>query len=294
MVKDTLDIVICGSSRPKLLPYCIESIKRFIISQSQSTEFRIIVHEDFVDEEKSKEVIEWCEKNNIDEVIKTNPASGYGKGLYKVLNEYVTSDYILNMQDDWEFERTGIDIDRVLWTMRKNDIWSIIFNKLKNSTYKKDHFNKEVDFDGMKLILSNCWRVIPSVWKTSIAKEKWENWNTGPAGKFINKFGKREERKNIHYAEEKVRSYYYGGLLEPRFVRHIGNTWRSSNTWRSKGCCIEWDITTLRDKPPWIPFIIRPMNKHWCTDKEKEKDRYKKIMEILNSFPEEIRKEFLE
>jgi len=287
MEKNKLDIVVCGSGRPELLSYCIKSVRKFVMSQSQNTDFRIIVHEDFVNA-NSKKVVEWCRDNEIDEVVSTSPAKGYGKALDKILNQYVKSEYILNLQDDWEFERTGIDIDRILWTMKNHDIWTVIFNKMKNSQHTGDQFGKEFDFDGMKLSMTDSWRVIPAVCKTSIFKKNWEPWTSHPfAGKFIKKFGASHQRKDFKYSKENVRAYYFGGLKEPRWVRHLGNTWRA----RGVGGCIEADIRVLEKKPPWIPYYIRPMNKKWCNDPKKH--NHELIMKILDNFPPEIRKEFI-
>lgn len=298
MERNKLDIVIMSSSRPELLPYCIKSIRRFIISQSQNTDFRIIVHEDFVDRDKSIEVVKWC-SNEVDIIVTCDPNKGMALGLYNILNNYVESEYILKMEDDWEFERTGIDIDRILWTMSKNDIWSIIFNKKRNSQYRGDHFEKEFVFNGMKLLLCDSWRVTPSIWKTSVAREKWGKWNGHLAvGKFLKSFGEHDERRNIEHSKKNVRSYYYGDLKEERWVRHIGNTWiaRPTRKTSKSGGCIEWDITSFQYKPPWLPYILRPMNKVWCADpknSDQEKNRYDAIMKTLDTFPEDIKKEFI-
>jgi hypothetical protein len=291
MDRNKLDIVICGSSRSKLLPYCIDSIRKYIISQSRNTDFRIIVHEDFVNPTESEKTVKWCENNGVDVILKSNPAIGYGKALHNIINNHVKSEYMINIQDDWEFERTGIDIDRIIWTMKTHKLWSIVFHKYPIKRYKGDHFNKEYDYDGLKLVLCNGWRMIPSVWNTSIVKSKFPNCHTKPESGLINSFGDGDKRQDIEYCLENVRSYYFGGVSEPRWVKHIGNTWRKRNfSNRYDDGCIEWDILDLRDKPFWVPYYTRPMNIKWC---EKDPVKLKYFYDLLAKFPENIRKEFL-
>lgn len=285
-----LDIVICGSSRPELVPYCINSVNKYIISQSRNTDFRIIFHEDFVDKNKSQKTVKWCENNGVI-VVKSNPSVGYGNALHNIINNHVKSDYMMNLQDDWEFERTGIDIDRIIWTMQNNKLWSIVFHKYPMSRYKQDHFNKEYDYDGMKLVLCNGWRMIPSVWNTSIVRSRFKGCNAKPEATLINSFGTGDKRKEESYCLKNVRSYYFGALREHRWVRHIGNTWRKRDfSNRYDDGCIEWDILDLRDKPPWIPYYTRPMNIKWC---EKDPEKLKYFYDLLNRYPENIRKKFL-
>lgn len=294
MKRYKLDIMMEGSSRPELVPYCIESLKRFIISPSKNTDFRIIFNEDFVDVNKSNQVIAYLEKNKIDVIIKNNPKKGYGHAIYNMLNNHVKSDYVMNLQEDWEFERTGIDIDRILYTMMIYNIWSIVFHKYRMGRYKGDHFNEEMDFDGMKLVLCNGWREIPSIWKTSIAREHWTDSGIGEIteGKLINSFGSGKTREDKNYCEKKVRSYYFGTLNDQRWVRHIGNTWRNKDVPNRYGRgCTEWDILDLRDKPPWIPYEIRPMNIKWC-EAGNNKEQMKYFNDLLDKFPEDIRRQF--
>lgn len=282
-----LDIVICGSGRPSLVPYCVNSIRKYIISQSRNTDFRILFHEDCVNNE-SQRTIKWCNDNGI-VVFNSNPAIGYGNALHKMIHQ-VNTPYMMNMQDDWEFERTGIDIDRILWTMETHKLWSIVFHKYPMGRYKGDHFNKEYDYDGMKLVLCDGWRMIPSIWNTDIVKQKFKKCKIQPEAELINSFGSVDERSNENHCLRNVRSYYFGSLKEQRWVRHIGNTWRKrqfSN--RYDDGCIEWDILDLRDKPPWIPYYTRPMNIKWC---EQDPKKLKYFYDLLEKYPEEIRKEF--
>jgi hypothetical protein len=292
MKRNKLDIVICGSSRPKLVPYCIESLRRFIISQSRNTDFRIIYSEDFVNTKDSEEVVKWCENNGVDRIIKNNPPIGYGNSLYNIINNEVKSEYMINLQDDWEFERTGIDIDRLIWTMKTNDIWSIVFHKYAINRYKKDHFNEEIDFTGLKLVPCNGFRMIPSIWNTNIVKNHFKKCDTKPEAALINSFGTGEERNDKNYCMKNVKSFYLGGKNEPRWVRHLGNTWRKrqfSNKYDNG--CVEWDILDLRDKPQWIEHYIRPMNVKWCEASDPIKKDF--FLKLLDTFPENIRKEFL-
>ncbi len=56
-----LDVVIISASRPKLLPYLMESFKSKI-HFNWST--RIMLHEDFVYPDESEKLIDWAKKSN--------------------------------------------------------------------------------------------------------------------------------------------------------------------------------------------------------------------------------------
>jgi len=308
MERFKLDVMITGSSRPQLLVYLLESLDRFVISQSKNTDFRIFLHEDFVIPKKSRKSIEIAKKYGV-KVISHNPPIGMGPAIEILLNDYVETKYVLKLEDDWEFERTGIDIDRIIWTMNKFDeINCVIFNKARIGSHV-GKLTEECNFNGMILTLWKSWSFIPSIWRVSIAREKWQlaKGHQGlPAGNFFRQFGKHIPhqdnhgahhmrcdcdkciKKQVNFYYKHVGGYFYGSLQEPRWVRHLGSTWKTLE-WSKNKMRLEHDIKSLTlRKPPWIPFESRPTNKK-VKILPVNKERF---TNLLKQIPEDARREY--
>lgn len=286
MERFELDVLICGSSRPQLLIYLLESLERFIVSQSKNTDFRLLMHEDFVQPEKSKETVELAREWGA-KVIAHNPPIGYGPAMKLMLDNHIKTEYMLNLQDDWEFERTGIDIDRILWTMDKHSkINCITFNKRKNDQAGHIVPNGQYKYDGLLLSLSKAWHVLPGVWRVSVARNKWVPAQSNPAGAFIKEFGGVTDNKK--FLEEHVGAYFYGPAGDERWVRHLGHTWKTT-PWGKNNPKLEADISAITKwRPKWLPLEARPTNKK-VTIKPHNEEHFLKLLEQM---PEDVKKEY--
>lgn len=283
MERNKLDVLICGSSRPQLLIYLLESLERFVISQSKNTDFRLLMHEDVLDKSKSEKSIELAKEWGA-EVVAHSPPIGYGPALKQMLHNHVKTYYMLNLQDDWEFERTGIDIDRILWVMDKHKkINSVVFNKWNNA--KQFGALEEYVFNGLRLTVAHQWHVLPGIWRVPIAKKYWDAAPSFPAGTFMRNLGGRAiEPKD---AVKRIGSYWYGGMGEQRWVRHNGSTWKTTKWGKGKDR-LEFDLNMIKYKPKWIPFEARPTNKE-IKLLEENRERF---LELLERMPEDVRKEY--
>jgi hypothetical protein len=284
MERNKLDVLICGSSRPQVLIYLLESLDRFVISQSQNTDFRLLMHEDVLNKQKSEKSIELAKEWGV-EVVVHDPPIGYGPAMKQMLHNYIKTQYMLNLQDDWEFERTGIDIDRILWVMeRKKKINSIVFNKWENA--KQFGALKEYTYHGLKLSIAHQWHVLPGIWRVSVARKHWQAAESNPAAAFMRQFGGTAE--DPEDAAKRIGSYWYGGMGEPRWVRHNGNTWKTTK-WGKGLDRLEYDIKSLvHYKPGWIPYKARPTNEEIKLQPHNEEE----FLKILEQIPEDIRKEY--
>lgn len=259
---ETLDVLITASSRPELINYCYESVKKNILF---SGDLRFILHEDFVFPEKSEQVLLWAKEKNIDMVLQTNPAKGLGFALMKMLG-LVTTKYCFYLQEDWEFERY-VDIDQLICTMESDEkINSVIFNKNRNQPGCMGFQTKECLFDtNLRLCTAPGWFLLPAIWRTDFIRSKWKEWDGRPEGAITNVFGSHEERSNPDYVIKNMGTYFYGGLREYRYVRHLGDTWRMAK-WRLEennpgGSDIPVEIGQ-RMRAPWLePMPKRPSNK---------------------------------
>lgn len=259
----SIDVLIMGSSRPFLLQYLIESLHTYVLNLSNS-KIRILLHEDFIIEEQSKRSLDMARQWGFEVVHYYNPGIGLGYSMDYMFRNYITADYILYLQDDFEFERP-IELDRVLWTMNKwENINLVNFSHYKN-VRETDFESKEYDFDGLKMCGYNGWTFTPGVWRMSKVREKWEAVKVRPEGHFTNQFGTHKERLDQIYCYDNLGVFHYGGMGEPRYVRHLGSTWRMAD-WRMKdgkpNGTLHWEFQSLkRDRAPWLNNLPeRPIN----------------------------------
>jgi hypothetical protein len=238
-VTKMIDILIMGSSRPKLLPYCINSIREKV---KYSGNFRWIYHEDFVYPEYSQESVNYLISQNFDEVVSHYPAIGYGRAIEHML-DYIKSPFFLMVQEDCEFERE-VDLDIVINLMDKyNEINQITYHINKTPRQFKGKgaiYNlKEYEFDNITLTLWYAWLFFPNITRLDWFKKKWvvkpdEPEKFKPADWFTNEvLGNIQDRVKHEYSYNNIGSFIYGKIGEPRYVRHIGDSWRSPH-WQLK------------------------------------------------------------
>ncbi|MFW6129568.1 MAG: hypothetical protein ACOC56_00200 [Atribacterota bacterium] len=289
-----IDVLITSSSRPLLIPYLITSLRKFIDSQC-NTKLRLLLHEDFVIPNKSDEVMRWAHRLKKFDVMKThNPKIGLGMAMDYMFKNHVKSKYMFYLQDDWEFERPGIDLDRILWTMDRNpEINLVLFSPFKNKKTVK-HFkeSKEFVFDGQKFTLYNGWSFVPGIWRMSFVRKKWkEPREYKPEGFFTNLLGTNKQRESADYCIKNIGTYLYGGFDEYKFINHLGCTWRVAD-WRLEdgdyGGDINFEVSKIKDREndraPWLdPYEPRPMytKNKGNPDLSKLNDKQKKEFEHM-------------
>ena len=264
---DRLDILIMGSSRPQLLVYLIESLQRFVLSQIQNVEYKIFLHEDFLIPSESDKTIKFCKENNIT-VVNHNPNIGVGPAMDYMFKKHIKAPYLLYLQDDWEFERSGIDVDRILCMMNRNqNVNCVTFHKYRNMKPFDRWEHKEVEFDGVGMCLYPGWTFNPGIWRMSKVRQHWRTKKERPEGYWQTGLGTHEQRMSHKYCEDNLGSYVYGGMGEYRYVRHLGGTWRMAE-WqmnnKKPGGTLHWEFQSVkRDRAPWLGDLTeRPLNKN--------------------------------
>lgn len=259
---EQLDILITGSSRPELFPYCLESFKRMI---HFSGRMRFILHEDFVLPNKSDRVIGLSSIEDFDCILKTNPAQGLGNALVLGLKE-VQTPFVFYLQEDWEFERP-VDLDLLLYVMQQYDeINSFIFNKNRNFSGQMSFPMHECLFlYEVKACVSPGWFLLPSLWRTEFIRQRWKPHAERPEGKFTRSFGSHEQRKDSEFCKREMGAFLLGPAGDYRYVRHLGDSWRMA-PWRMQGGkpggndISEAAVKTVR--APWLPPLPpRPSTK---------------------------------
>jgi len=267
-----LDIMVLSASRPKLIPYLIESVKEKV---HYSYDFNVIWHEDFVYADKSKEVVEYLHNTTFwNTIIEDNPPVMIGPAISNILHNHSTSKYILNLQDDWEFE-LHIDLDHLIYIMDSYPhINCIYFNKRRNLPIIDDFVYKQMDFNGQLLCKSNHFPFLPGLWRADYVKQNWR----------INPQGKTQEGWFNKGLKEDMGSYVYGGIDHPRVVRHLGYSW-AIKPWGTHpkrkdgyGGNVRLDFVGTQDRAEWLP--PEPKRPQFLDNKQQE---YNKAKEEFNA-----------
>lgn len=257
-MNETIDVLMTASSRPLLMPYCVESFKRFIFT---GRKMRWILHEDFIFPEESKKVVNWA-KDHFDEIHTTNPAQGLGKAFSNMIPK-IKSKYLLYIQEDWILERP-IDVDRIIWTMdNHNELNCITFHKYKIDTTSGGFRCDEYNFSGLELCVYNGWSFLPGVWRVSKFKEHWEktgNVEVRPESVFNKTFPGRLTADK-EWVQKNMGTYFYGKRGTPRFVCHQGYNWRMAK-WqlvdgKPGGDVRDYDKND-KHRAPWVPRVATP------------------------------------
>jgi len=259
-----LDIIITSSSRPQLFPYFWESFKKMVHIRCPK---RVIVHEDFVLKDESKEAIKYIyglkQKGEIQEYHSDNPPVGLGYSISGLLDK-VNTKYVVYLQEDWEFERP-VDIDQLIWVMDNNiQVNSIFLNKSKNFKTLNGALQKQYTYSGVEMCLYHQWTFLPGIWRMDHVRKYWRCSSIRPEGHFTNAFGTHEQRMDCDYCERVLGVYMLGKSEDYRFVRHIGNDWRMEKWRLENGKPGGVHDTNRMDKPyvaPWVLLPDRPVRK---------------------------------
>jgi len=242
-----MDVMVISASRPKLIPYLIDSCETYV---HYSGEFNIIWHEDCVYPDKSKQVENIISREQWDKnLIYDDPPVMIGPAIQNILQKEITSKYMLNLQDDWEFE-LHIDLNHLVYIMEQNpSINCIFFNKRRNPQQIDGFEYKEHNFNGQLLSKVDHFPFLPGLWRSSYVKN---NWRLCPPGK-------TQEGWFNKGLEGDIGSYTYGGVGYPRVVRHLGYSW-AVKPWGTHpirkdgyGGNIRLDFVGTPDRAEWLP-----------------------------------------
>jgi len=211
-------------------------------------ERRIIIHEDCVFPEESRKVINYIDdKIDItkDDLLYSNPSIGLGKTLDNLVNNYITSDFVFYIQDDFEFERP-IDLNRLLWLMKKHDDINLIF--LKRS---KNRFVEEVDIDGVNICKFILWSFNPGLWRMSTFRKYWKPTEIEPELEFNMNIGTPEVRRDMGL-------YVLGRHDSYNHIRHLGYDCRMAK-WHQvdskPGKHPTKEAIDLKNRAPWLGIL---------------------------------------
>jgi hypothetical protein len=229
----------------------LERTLRTMLAQLDTMPAEVIVHEDVrpglpFDEDRTRRALVPCEVAGVPfRLLRTQPAGGLARGMIRLL-ESASSEFVLYTQEDFDFVRP-VPIARAVEIMRRHGLNQVRFNKRKTMRCKgedrppHEQWHKvEVEIDGQTFCVSDRWYHQASLWRRELAldgyraivgqrqgivtrcEDKFDGWiNRTIGGGCGSVDGHQEARKTL------CRTFIWGGVHEPAFVRHTGSERRS-------------------------------------------------------------------
>ena len=227
-----IDIIRLSASRPEMLK---ASTERMLERMKFSGQFRMILHEDVLNESASRQVISWAEKSGYFDVIgRHDPPLTQGRSIDWLLKRTATK-YVVNFEDDWLWLRDVFDLDQVVNIMEENPgVNQIAWHKRSVYSHRYTWAKKEVERSGQKLTTNPHWAFTPAIWRMSYVLPIWQY---PPAVRnpvwFFNPIVKSPSSKNDWRDASKMPGadwvinnsghFFLGGIGEPAFVEHLGH-----------------------------------------------------------------------
>jgi hypothetical protein len=177
------------------------------------------------------------------QLVRTNPGMGMARGLVQLL-EVASTEFVFYGQEDFDFVRP-VPVARCLEIMAEHALNQVRFNKRKTMRIKGEHrpqpeqFKKvEVTIGGQVFCIADRWYHQAALWRRDLAltgyralvdatapgrpverpEDKLDHWiNTTVGGGVGSVDGCQERRRDL------CRTFIWGGVGEPAFVRHTGH-----------------------------------------------------------------------
>lgn len=183
-------------------------------------------------------------------LLETRPGTGLGRALLRLLDATET-EFVLYTQEDFDFVR-DVPIARCLDIMQRHELHHVRFNKRKTMRCKGEDrpeherfYKVETAYDGQTFCISDHWYFQASLWRRSIVREGFAELvaqrRSGPIDFCEMKFnrwfnethGKNPHLRDPALRQERLRTFIWGGIAEPAFIRHTGSD-RRSQGWESR------------------------------------------------------------
>jgi hypothetical protein len=290
-LQNELDVMIESSSRPMLLPYMIDSVRKNMFYHGKMNWY---INEDFVYPAESKKVVKYCHSLEIfKKIYENNPPIGIGQAIQNMLNNDIKSEFYLNLQDDWE-QFIPINLSRVLWVMKRNPHINLIaFNKRINPVSVSGYKYLEEEYDGLRMCLSYQVPLYSAIIRTEWMKKHWTinpDQHRTQESHFNRVLDAGLTKSHEHLRE--IGSYNYGAIGFPAVFSHSGYSWATKEVGehprrRSKNGELAYGGNVLHDLkpdsdvdyPPWLP--PKPERPMFLDNKQEDIKRLKAEGKIL-------------
>lgn len=222
-----LKLLRLSASRPE----CLRTSTTALYDRSRmifSGEFEQILHEDFLINKKSQEILHWAKYSGLFfEIHFHKKAIGTGQSLDFLLNRVGEDEFCLNWEDDWDIVQP-INLDKALELIKKyKAINQIAWHKREIGAWRHDWKKEEVVYDDMKLTTNPHWAFTPALWRMSFIKKYWIK----PPRMTETVWWLNDRIKGTEYGEP-ARSaqwviansgtYFFGGIGTSAYINHLG------------------------------------------------------------------------
>ena len=240
------DLIVPSASRPHLLETTLVSLLGYV----DHLPGRIIIHNDEVFPDKTQDILTILDKilgTHIPWTWKNDQSPlGHGPSLAWLLNQ-TTIPYVLYTQDDFVTLRS-LPIRETLACMETHGLHHVRFNKRKTMPYKGEGetrwYKREVQYGETPLVVSDHWYFQTSLWRVAQIKPVVDWWmGRDPVGfkehgeiKINNGLNSviwvtgdyQRPPKGSSWDDSQVREHYqrtfiYGHIGDPPYVKHIGD-----------------------------------------------------------------------
>jgi len=222
-----IEIMIDSASRPFLLRKTLPTIIKYL---KYNGSLKWIFHEAFLYSDFSCECIDIANEAKIfNRVYEEKNPKGQGNSITNILSSCRAS-YFIHWEDD-HIGLRDINLDAMVQIMEDNsDVNQIAFNKRDTMSEVSGWTKKVVKRSNYTLTTSPHWRYTPAIWRVEYIKKKWVRWEGNNSHWQINALlkelplpGSAPVVRSPDWIIEKIGTYYYGGIDEKAFVKHIGS-----------------------------------------------------------------------
>ena len=219
-----IDVIRTSTSRPSLLE---KSHYSFMNKVHYSDGFRFLLHEDVIKSEESIKCFLFA-KNTGYKISLNLPPIGHGCSLQSLIL-FVNTKYFFALEDDWEFLR-DIDLNLIVNLMENNpDINQITFHKRPIMGQKGNFEKRQIERDGINLVVSPHWNMLPSLCRTSFILPYFTKplalldsnfvWTLN---KQIKQLERIEDIRDCEWTQKNMGTYFFGKHGEGTFIFHLG------------------------------------------------------------------------
>ena len=213
---------------------------------------RVIVHEDaragqpFV-EGRTRGILDAIEREHGVPLVllERRPGGGLARAVLRLVEEART-EFVLYTQEDFDFLRP-VPVERCLDLMAAHELHHVRFNKRKTMRVKGEDrpeherfYKVEATYGAEVLCISDHWYFQASLWRTALAREGFaEMASRAPEGKSIDfcemkfnrwyntTYGGDVNLRDPLTRQRLLRTFIWGPIAEPAFIRHTGGDRRS-------------------------------------------------------------------
>lgn len=178
-------------------------------------------------------------------LLERSPGGGLGRAILRLL-EAAETDFVFYTQEDFDFLRP-VPVGKTIEIMAANGLHHVRFNKRKTEWCKGEDrpeherfYKREVTFGGQTFCIADQWYFQASIWRRSIALDGFRDLAHGTKlpkpidrceaafNRWLNiTHGGDVDLREPYRRGETVRTFIWGPVKEPQFIRHTGGDRRS-------------------------------------------------------------------